>query len=190
MEFQPCTGRKVGWGRELGSIAPEKSKCLLTEAARKPLSSSAAITDPSAINTTSTAGVLGEQHASRLCTKRELVEPYCSTHLKSWTKTIPKLPLSTDYLKMSYRRRCMSGLCMQLAKHLELSWILSSHVFWFKADKTISPFTPCFYMTTSPRANGLLQGPFWPSDTWQHYIKRTSCSTGILGSQFCQPQYL
>lgn len=83
VEFQSCTGRKVGWGRELGSTAPEQGKCLLTEAARKPLSSSAALTDPSAINTISTAGVLGEQHASRLCTKWELVEPYCSTYLKS-----------------------------------------------------------------------------------------------------------
>lgn len=57
--------------------------------------------DPSAINTISTAGVLGEQHASRLCTKQEPVEPYCSTYLKSWTKTTPKLPLPTDYLKTS-----------------------------------------------------------------------------------------
>lgn len=53
-----------------------------------------------------------------------------------------------------------------------------------------SPFTPCFYLITSPRAKGLLQRPFWPSDTWQHYIIRISCSTGIQGTQFCQPQYL
>lgn len=71
VEFQPWTGRKVGWGREFGSIAPAHGKCSFTEAARKLLSSSAALADPSAINTSSTAGVLGELHASRLCTKQE-----------------------------------------------------------------------------------------------------------------------
>jgi len=83
VEFQPCTGRKVGWGRELGSTAAEQCKYLLTEAARKLLSSSAALTDPSAINTISAAGVLGKQHASRHCTNQELVKPYCCTNLKS-----------------------------------------------------------------------------------------------------------
>lgn len=83
VEFQPCTGRKVGWGRVLGSTAPGQGKRLLTEAARKPLSSSAALTDPSAINTGSAAGVLGEQHASGLRTKREPAEQYCSTHRRS-----------------------------------------------------------------------------------------------------------
>lgn len=78
VEFQPCTGRKVGWGRESGSIAPEQGKHSLTEAAGKPLSSSAALTDPGAINTSSPAGVLGEQHASRLCSRQEPAEPDCS----------------------------------------------------------------------------------------------------------------
>lgn len=91
VEFQPCTGRKVGWGRALCSAAPERGKGWLTEAAGKLLSSSAALADPTAINTSTAAGILGEQHAGRLCSKWERAEPHSSSHPQSWTKSTPKL---------------------------------------------------------------------------------------------------
>lgn len=131
VEFQPCTGRKVGWGRALCSPAPEQGKGSLTEAAGKPLASSAALADPTAINTISTAGVLGEQHASRLRIKWELVEPHCSSYQKSWTQAIPKLPLWFDYLMVSCCRSCASASCCGWLSTRSSAQFFSPVVFFF-----------------------------------------------------------
>lgn len=141
VEFQPCTGRKVGWGRALCSPAPEQGKGSLTEAAGKPLSSSAALADPTAINTISTAGVLGEQHASRLRIKWELVEPHCSSYQKSWTQAIPKLPLWFDYLMVSCCRSCASASCCGWLS-TQSSAQFFSPVFFFFCFKIIQSHPP------------------------------------------------
>lgn len=164
VEFQPCTGRKVGWGREGGSAAPEQGQLPLPEAAGKPLSSSAALTDPGAINTSCPAGVLGEQHASRLCSRHEPAQP---SPLLSLAEKGPKAIPSLALVRLTWQ--CPGAEAPELPELPECSSSILASCILPQGGTTASPFTAALGITKSQWP--LLRAPFSPSDTCSNTLR-------------------
>lgn len=115
MEFQACTGRKVGWGREGGSAAPGQGQ-LRSQKLLESRSHPQLLSRSRSYKYQCPAGVLGEQHASRLCSRHEPAQPTTLLPLaEKCPIAIPNLALpSITWPCPAAQAPEVSGLCVGL----------------------------------------------------------------------------